>query len=404
MQLKAKLRVILTIFFLAMPSAPSLFAFSNEDCLVCHGDSGLTKITETGLISLFVDGEKFSESQHGMFECTDCHSDIEEIPHQEELQPVNCGNCHSDVAEIYDQSVHGTGFARGEKDVATCQDCHGSHYIRKVKDPEAMVYPLNLPAACGKCHGDQRLAERHNIPVPDAYQKYLKSVHGKGVLKSGLLVSATCTNCHGSHDILPETDPNSKINRRNISTTCGGCHAGITKVYETSIHGSLLLEGDENVPVCIHCHSVHTIARTERESFKLDIILECGECHEELIETYRESYHGQVTGLGYSSVARCSDCHGFHDVLPASDPGSTLSRANIVSTCQKCHPSANGNFVKFLAHADPRDKEKYPVLYYTWNFMTTLLVGVFAFFGIHLLLWFLRSLVHRMRYGRQKTV
>ena len=404
MLMKREFLFVFAILLLLAFSGSSASAISSDDCLLCHNDETLTKETETGVeISLFVDEEKYLESNHGVFDCTDCHADIEEVPHEEGLAPVSCVLCHTEAGELYDQSVHGNGFANGDMDVPTCQACHGSHYIKPVADPGSMVYPLSLPATCGKCHADEKLAERHDIPVPDAYQKYLTSVHGQGVLKSGLLVAATCTDCHGSHLILPEADPQSMVHRNNVPATCGACHAGIIKVYSESIHGALLLVGDEKVPVCTQCHSVHTIGRTGEDAFKLDIIAECGGCHEKLIETYRESYHGKVTDLGYTSVARCSDCHGFHDVRSMSDPNSRVSEANIIQTCQRCHPSANANFVKFLSHGDHRDRENYPALYYTWLFMTTLLTGVFTFFGIHLLLWFLRSLLHRIRHGKGET-
>jgi cytochrome b subunit of formate dehydrogenase len=48
-------------------------------------------------------------------------------------------------------------------------------------------------------------------------------------------------------------------------------------------------------------------------------------------------------------------------------------------------------FTGYLTHATHHDPVKYPILYYTYWAMTLLLVGVFAFFGIHTLLWLPRS-------------
>jgi hypothetical protein len=79
-------------------------------------------------------------------------------------------------------------------------------------------------------------------------------------------------------------------------------------------------------------------------------------------------------------------------VLPASNPKSMVSPENRVSTCRSCHPGANANFAAYKPHGNPHDRQGDPILYYTRLFMVWLLIGVFSFFGIHTLLWLLRSL------------
>jgi hypothetical protein len=131
------------------------------------------------------------------------------------------------------------------------------------------------------------------------------------------------------------------------------------------------------------------------EAWKLEIVRECGTCHAESLRTYRDTFHGQVTALGFTRVARCSDCHGAHDILPISDPGSSVAPGRIVATCRKCHPSANANFAKYDPHADPANRTRNPVLYYSARFMTWLLTGVFVFFGLHTALWAARPFLQR---------
>ena len=46
-------------------------------------------------------------------------------------------------------------------------------------------------------------------------------------------------------------------------------------------------------------------------------------------------------------VAACYDCHGHHDVQPPSNPASHLSSANILATCQQCHPGATAGFTSY---------------------------------------------------------
>ncbi len=76
---------------------------------------------------------------------------------------------------------------------------------------------------------------------------------------------------------------------------------------------------------------------------------------------------------------------------------STLSSKNLVATCAKCHPGATESFTKFYAHAEETNRAKYPVLYYTFVFMTLLLIGVFAFFLTHTFLWAYRALKERIQ-------
>jgi len=185
-----------------------------------------------------------------------------------------------------------------------------------------------------------------------------------------------------------------------VPATCGACHAGILAQYAESVHGKAAAKGVSTAPVCTDCHSAHQIRRVEGAPWQLDVIRECGSCHEESLRTYRDTFHGKVTALGLTRVAKCADCHGAHTVRAVSDPASSVSPANVVATCATCHPGATARFAQFQPHADPSNKARFPVLYYTYLLMTTLLVGTFAFFGLHSLLWLPRSLVERLRRKR----
>jgi len=382
---------ILFIAVFLLPVLAPAQSGSKEICLSCHGVQGLGKVRKGKAVSLYVDREKFSQSVHSRLECASCHRDASQVPHPPELKPVECSTCHTDAFQAYSQSVHGKAHAKGDGDVAFCSDCHGSHNILPAKHPDSKVYPLNLPRTCGTCHGDPELAKRHRIPVANAYQLYMDSIHGRALTRSGLLVAAHCSSCHGSHEIKPKADPESKVYRTKIPSTCGACHAGVAAEYFDGVHGRAVKEGSSVAPVCVDCHTTHEIRRVETPAWKLEIVKECGTCHRESLRTYRDTFHGQVTGLGFTRVARCSDCHGSHRILASSDTKSSVSQANLVSTCQKCHPKANANFVRFSPHADPNDKARNPGLYYIAGFMNILVFGVFLFFGLHTALWLFRS-------------
>ena len=54
----------------------------------------------------------------------------------------------------------------------------------------------------------------------------------------GNLDAATCTDCHGSHDIPVPNEP-----RQRISHTCEQCHSEIFNEYVESVHGEALFPG-----------------------------------------------------------------------------------------------------------------------------------------------------------------
>jgi cytochrome b subunit of formate dehydrogenase len=372
-------------------------AIENADCFVCHSDQTLTKANAAGkAVSLFVDEEKFTASIHGKLQCTGCHGDIKDVPHDTKLPVVNCATCHEDIDKQYATSIHGVSRAMGSSGAATCKDCHGHHDILPVKHPASPVFKLNLPQTCAKCHSNPGLTHEYRMKYPEAPAQYAESIHGRALLKMGLIVAPSCNDCHGVHNIKRTVDRSAPINHANIAKTCGKCHVGVEKIYNQSVHGQILAKGESRGPVCSDCHSAHQIESPEGGHFKKSVSDErCGGCHQDRLKHYRETYHGKAMALGRPNVApavaACYDCHGHHDVLPPSNPASHLSQANIVETCRQCHPKANANFVRYVPHANPLDKQHYPTLHLTFVFMTALLVGTFGVFGVHTVFWFVRS-------------
>jgi hypothetical protein len=306
--------------------------------------------------------------------------------------------------EAYNKSIH--AFARRQiasSVAAACADCHTSHDIRSSKDPAASTYALNLPATCSRCHGDPAIIKQGHIAIGNVAAQYKDSIHGRAVSKSGLLVAANCKSCHGSHDIRQKSDPASRVNRANSPATCGACHEGVMTQYVGGVHGQAFGKGNPKAPVCADCHSAHGIQRADVSSWQLDVIRECGTCHVNRIETYRDTFHGQVTSLGFVRVATCAACHGAHAILPASNPQSMTSKTRVLSTCQQCHPNATEGFAAYDPHADKHSPDRNPVLYVAAKFMEWLLVGVFGFFGLHALLWLPRGFAERRRHAAGET-
>jgi cytochrome b subunit of formate dehydrogenase len=130
----------------------------------------------------------------------------------------------------------------------------------------------------------------------------------------------------------------------------------------------------------------------------------CRDCHADLFSRYAMSMHGALTELGYGPAATCSDCHGAHDILPISDPASRLSSGNRLETCRKCHPEAARNSLDFDPHADHRTPDRDPVLYWVYVVLMTFLISTFGCFGLHSVLWSVRSLIDVVKKGRPKPL
>ncbi|HVT88695.1 MAG TPA: hypothetical protein VHD56_07585 [Tepidisphaeraceae bacterium] len=402
----------------------------NRRCLNCHGQSQMAQMPpeerqvmvaattqpssqpELRRPGLYVRRDALDDSVHDKLACSDCHTQAKTLPHAQNLGRPTCNtNCHADANSQYLQGEHADALAKGKIDAPTCVTCHGGHDILAKTNRQSKTFPLNIVKICGDCHKQHVTADGSD--GADHIQHYLDSVHGRAVTKQGLSVAATCEDCHSNHRVLPASNLKSSVNRQNISATCGRCHTGVSETYVTSVHGEQVVKGDTKAPVCSDCHTAHAITRTDIPSFQLDIVNECGTCHDKprkgseskltLFDTYRMSYHGQVTSLGMTRAARCSDCHGAHDIKRLADPTSRLSDANRLQTCQQCHHEATAKFAEFQAHADFHDAERYPLLHGVWMYFVIMMSFAFGFFGLHSILWFIRSWIERIKHGPHPT-
>ncbi len=378
----------------------------NSACLACHGVEGMKSPSGQ---SVYVDAAKFSKGVHGSFTCTTCHSDISGYPHPQKVQKVDCALCHPAQVKEFEESIHGQARRSGDQEAPTCQSCHGViHYVVPVTDPSSPVYKKNLPDTCAACHSNPAFLAKHNIPFAKPVEAYRLSVHGRAV-QAGNEKAATCSDCHGSHLILPPRDPRSKINHWNVPATCGACHPKIEHTYMESVHGQAMLHGSPDAPVCTTCHGEHKILAPSNPNSTVNparlSTVTCGRCHanEALdqrydlptnrVPTYDESYHGLAMREGVETVANCASCHGVHNIFPPSDPRSTVNPANLAKTCGKCHAGAGKRFAIGPVHVTPASSSENPVvrwirIFYLWIIPLTL-----GFMLLHNLLDFLAKLV-----------
>lgn len=378
-------------------------------CAKCHGNreflAGKAKTPHADSL-LFVPDSVVHDSRHAKLTCAECHKGYDDgYPHKTGTS-VRCESCHATQDTAYRLSIH-AATPKTKDDAPTCRTCHGTHDVLAATDSRSPTYPLNVVATCATCHEDKKFVEHYyhdqkHKAARTVIADYKHTIHGTALTKDGLVVSATCTSCHGAHLVLPADSARSSINANNVAHTCGACHAGIETTFDSSSHGVALAKHKQtdtghDAPVCVDCHKGHNVVPAADSIWFVGMVKECGSCHEKLVETYGETYHGQVSALGFGVTAKCSDCHTAHAMYPAMDPRSSVNQANIVATCARCHPGANAKFAAYKPHADPTNRAKDPWLFYVWIFMTGLLVSVFAFFGTHTLLWLLRLTIDALR-------
>lgn len=385
-------------------------------CSRCHGNAEYMKKFDAE--ATLVTADSFLGSAHGHYvpegpddkavTCNSCHPVHRILDIDDRLAAVHtsnltetCGSCHEEQLNLLRGDVHGRP---GLPKPVGCIDCHMGdvHGMLAIDDPHSPVFVNKQVETCGACH-------------EQAYQEYRASVHGQGLERSGLLTTAVCSSCHGAHGVYATKDERSPLHVTRVDATCAECHRFIQERLAQSVHGrgggpgnhaeetSPGGDSDRN-PTCTDCHVGHDQPHPRSARFRLESSRHCGHCHEELAHGYAMSLHGQLTDLGYGPAAKCSDCHGSHDILPVDDPKSRVAPENRVATCRSCHPHTVPNFVNYKVHADHHDGQRYPFLHIVFLAMECLLYSTFGFFAIHTLLWFIRSLIDVIRHGRPRRL
>jgi predicted CXXCH cytochrome family protein len=355
----------------AAPGAPS-----DSACMTCHEDRTLVG---HGGKQLYVDLEALRASRHGQagVACVACHADLEhaaEFPHAEKLAPATCAPCHQDRSAAFAASVHAGSQPKLGGRAVTCRDCHDAHRVTEGRNPKSALSPYNVSEVCLRCHRSATPEKAGR--GADFVASYELSVHAAALHRSGLGIAATCVTCHGSHDVRRVSDPGARVARRNIPSTCGGCHGGVELEYRGSIHGKSFAAGNAQSPVCTDCHGEHTVQRASVASSRVyarNIPDTCGRCHGDQglvrrqdlatkrVSSFNSSFHGVALKFGQVTVANCASCHGYHGVLPASDPRSRIHAANLAETCGECHSNAGTNWARGRVHIAEPKRDNYGV-------------------------------------------
>jgi len=444
--------VILSSVIVFLARAGALRA--SDDCLACHGAS--TGLTNSQGKPITVKPESLAHSVHKDLHCVDCHAGAAKFPHTAKVASASCLTCHGEVAgelanhahsalgnpdssdtcmschgsahEIVDpaargaafcatchagevkefaSSIHGRARGRGDTDSLSCENCHGAtHKVLEASAADSPVNSKNLPSTCGRCHSDPKLAQKYLFAGTRPVEAYEASVHARAIREGKK--AAVCNDCHGTHAILPPSDPRSPISKRGVGSTCGNCHQQAFTQYKDSIHGRAVAAGVTAAPTCTDCHGEHNILAPGNPQSPVYVTnvatATCSRCHGDTrlerrfslpldrVTSYENSYHGLASKAGSQTVANCASCHGVHDILPSSDPRSSIAKANLAATCGKCHPDAGKTFALGPVHVVANAAAANPWLRYVRLFYLFTIPATLGFMICHNLLDWLRKL------------
>ncbi|MFA5405675.1 MAG: cytochrome c3 family protein [Ignavibacteria bacterium] len=337
-------------------------------CTDCHGNHTIqqndpnkpstskTKILETCSKCHKDVVENFKKSSHGQEllkgnekapSCATCHGEhnIKSVSMSDEFSKINqvdlCLKCHQEqklphknykgedvLISNYKESYHYIALKNG-KNAATCADCHGSHEMKKVDDPEAKINRKNIPKTCGQsgCHIKQ-------------LNDYTGSIHEVSLTQKHSPDAPNCNTCHGNHQIAKKDDVNNRISSgKGIVQLCSDCHNSVEMTQKY------------NIPT----------GRTD---------------------SYMNSFHGLAVRGGSKVAANCESCHGYHNIRPSSDTLSSINRKNLPVTCGKCHPGANKTLFDSKIHITDSISES-PVLYWISKIYIIMILVVIGGMMIH---------------------
>lgn len=297
----------------------------------------------------------------------------------------DCLECHADkdltktnaLGKTISLFVDEARLAASSHRTNSCASCHSD---LKPTHPDDNV--AAQPVSCARCH-------------ENASQTYAASVHGLAA-KAGKTGTATCTDCHGTHDILGPNSPASPLHFSKLTATCGECHTKEGEEVQASVHGQATAKGQREAPICTDCHSEHKIEGLKGMSTRVTSEM-CGKCHAsekinakfrmpaDRVSTFFESYHGLAVQFGSATVANCGSCHGVHKILPSSDPNSTIHKTHLVETCGKCHPGATEKFALAKMHSNGMDGAEFGAVVnrFVRKAYIGLIVAVIGFMLLH---------------------
>lgn len=390
------------------PAAPAVtVSAESKACLECHGDKNIAEI--------------LSGSLHKKLECVQCHTGANRQANAHydggPKPKLSCDTCHGNVlTTFFANDIHGKAYKNKNPLAPWCNDCHGGHNIGSIESKNSNINHLNQPKTCGKCHSKEKNKKQEGTSKMKLSDRYKESVHWTAV--KGGKAAATCSDCHGSHNILPSNNADSSTSKMHILDTCGKCHAKEVAVYTSGSHGSSLLKGNMDVPTCVLCHGDHdTMSLRIQASGKRDYAATqiCMWCHgnkrmmarygldTSQVDSYMNNFHGLAQKGSFGRSATCADCHDAHDALPTDNPKAMMYPANRAAACGKCHGDSTQNFVMSFTHKQfTMGKNLKVVEIITFLYVSLIVMTIGGMLLHNMIVWshnFRKKLKYQEKYG-----
>ncbi|NDV62876.1 cytochrome B [Puniceicoccales bacterium CK1056] len=332
--------------------------------------------------------------------CVDCHGahtiwskGDEKYPFSLARQTSRCGTCHELESIGYLHSAHARALEDGIFSSPTCLGCHESYQLLGENECKVIPHKVRVAKLCMSCHVDDPEVAGQTIYGSPFMTSFKDSVHGKALFECNPN-APSCVDCHGSHEVARGADQYSHVSRGQVVSQCSQCHKSAAEDYLHSIHAKSSSRGNRDAPVCTDCHGEHNIlAHSDPDSPVAQANMAeqvCGECHgsyklterygldSNKLKTFKESFHGLAARGGAVEVVNCGSCHGYHDVRQSDDPESLVHPDKLAKTCGSCHEGANERFATGKVHVSIDTSSEEPIVYwvaviYTWGIV--LIIG-----------------------------
>ena len=385
------------------------------DCTGCHDKTGSKHAFHPRLAEAQIpDGKDTS--------CTSCHGThavaavkAVTFPFADGAQLESCGKCHGKERDHFVASAHGRAMAAKEQNAPDCLTCHRTPVVPHAPAKASLEQKLAQTKQCESCHVGKANVAGQALRGTKFVSSFDKSVHG-AALQKGKADAANCVDCHGAHDMNRAMAANARLNKLHVAETCAQCHQDTARDFESSVHAGALRKGNVDSATCTDCHGEHDILAHQdpRSPVHATNVAQqvCANCHASLkltkkygiashtFETFEDSYHGLAVRGGSVEVVNCASCHSSHAIKSQNDPTSTINKANLVKTCGQCHPGANTRFTVGKVHVSPeaangRDGND-PILYIISTIYVLLIVVVVGGMFAHNLLDFIKKIRRKL--------
>ena len=396
-------------------SSPHLKPIVAVDCVSCHENTGKKHAFHPRMaLQPMPAGDDIS--------CTLCHGKHDVAPvkslafaFNDGPQADSCGKCHAAARDQFVKSAHGHAFIKKQANAPDCLTCHSEAVVAIA--PATLTLPQKLAQTnqCESCHVGNESVTGHSLRGVKFVASFEESVHG-AALREGNVEAANCVDCHGAHEMNRAMVESAKVNKLRVADTCAKCHENVAKDFSSSVHAAALHKGNIDSASCTDCHGEHDVRKhtdpTAAVNAKNLAQQVCASCHASVrltekyglssrtFQTFSDSYHGLAVRGGLVEVVNCASCHESHAIKSQTDPTSTIHPANLARTCGQCHPGANTRFAVGKIHVSPEAaggaEGNSPILYLISSFYVLLTVVVVGGMGVHNGLDFFRKLRRKL--------